>query len=202
LGKDSLVEDIHKIIRKVFHLQDDPLGTPVGGRIRYNREHFPELFSKLGFTVGAEIGVRLGKFSAKICRRNRDLKLYCIDPWLAYQRYSQEVQDEIYKTAQKNLEGCNVGIIKKFSMDALEDFKDKSLDFVCIDGNHEFEYAVMDIIFWSKKVRSGGLLLVHDYHYNRTMGVHEAVDAYTHANRIIPWYVTKELQPTAFWVKP
>ena len=196
------MEEVHKIIRKVFHYQEDPFGTPVGGKIRYNREQFPELFAQLGFRSGAEIGVRRGVFSVKICKRNPELKLYCVDPWLAYQRYRQDTQDEIYETAKKNLAGLNVVIVKKFSMDALEDFEDKSLDFAYIDGNHEFEHAVMDIIFWAKKVKSGGLMLVHDYHYNRSMGVHEAVDAYTHANRIVPWYVTKEAQPTAFWVVP
>ena len=91
--------------------------------------------------------------------------------------------------------------IKKASMDALSDVKDGELDFVFIDGNHLFNYAMADIIFWSPKVRSGGMIAVHDY-YQGESGVVKAVDCYTYCNHIIPWYTTKELQPTAFWVNP
>jgi hypothetical protein len=38
-------------------------------------------------------------------------------------------------------------------MDALNDFEDDSLDFVYIDGNHEFPYVAEDLFHWSKKVR-------------------------------------------------
>jgi hypothetical protein len=30
----------------------------------------------------------------------------------------------------------------------------------------------------------------------------DAVNAYIHAKHIDPWYVTKEVEPTAYWVKP
>ena len=87
-------------------------------------------------------------------------------------------------------------------MDALADFEDSSLDFVFIDGNHTFDYAVSDIIYWSYKVRKGGIVAAHDYYAFAKNGVMKAVDAYTHCHHIDPWYVTYEHVPTAFWFKP
>lgn len=48
-------------------------------------------------------------------------------------------------------------------MEAVKSFRDKSLDFVYIDGNHTLPYIINDIIEWSKKVRMGGIISGHDY---------------------------------------
>ena len=87
-------------------------------------------------------------------------------------------------------------------MEALHDIKAQSLDFVFIDGDHSFDYVVQDIIYWSKKVKSGGIIACHDYYPFHDCGVMNAVNAYTHSHNINPWYATKELEPTAFWVNP
>lgn len=86
-------------------------------------------------------------------------------------------------------------------MDAVGQFKDGSLDFVYIDGDHSFENCILDILHWTKKVRPNGVVAVHDYHPYVGLDVMLAVDAYTRANHIDPWYVTREMEPTAYWVK-
>ena len=87
-------------------------------------------------------------------------------------------------------------------MDALPEFADGSLDFVHIDGNHEFDFCCPDIIYWSQKVKSGGMILVHDYIEFHRAGVVDAVRAYVHCHHIDPWYVTRDRLPTAFWKVP
>ena len=81
------------------------------------------------------------------------------------------------------------------------DFEDESLDFAYIDANHLYDYVCQDIIHWSHKVRSGGMVGCHDYGPHNC-GVVMAVDGYTFCHNIHPWYVTFEPIPTAFWVKP
>ena len=44
-----------------------------------------------------------------------------------------------------------------------------------------------------------GLVLVHDYCAFGMSGVIPAVDAYTHCHKIDPWFVTRDMEPTAFW---
>ena len=50
-------------------------------------------------------------------------------------------------------------------MKAIKDFEDNSLDFVYIDGNHDFVHFTNDMYWWSKKVRVGGIVSGHDYMY-------------------------------------
>jgi hypothetical protein len=170
---------------------------------RGNRNELAELFGELGFNKGVEIGTRKGEYARVLCQKNPKLLLTCIDPWLAYNgKYMrQDIQDRLYDIAVKNLNGLNVEIIRKKSMDAVGDFKDKSLDFVYIDGNHSFDYAIMDIIHWVPKVRTEGIVAIHDYHHGVGADVVKAIDAYTHCHHIDPWYITREIWPTAFWVK-
>jgi len=59
-----------------------------------------------------------------------------------------------------------------------------------------------DIITWSRKVRSGGIVSGHDYYRFRNAGVVPAVDVYTHAHGIHEWVITDEREASWFWVKP
>ena len=132
------------------------------------------LFRELGYKVGAEIGVSKGYYSKWIVMKTKCEKLYCIDPWLAYDRYvescipdGQKVWNERLETAKHRLgrwDGNIVEFVKKTSMDAVNDFMDNSLDFVFIDGNHTFEYVINDIAEWEKKVKPGGIIAGHDYY--------------------------------------
>lgn len=195
--------DIHDAIRKKFQLFHRTDNLPYGCGRRHSRRTLAQLLGELQFNVGAEIGVRRGSFSKILCGYNPALKLYCVDPWEPYSnKYTQERQDRIYAQCLENLQGLNVVIIRKRSMDALADVQDGELDFVFIDGNHSFDYIAPDIIYWSMKVRSGGIVACHDYYAFGWSGVVQAVDGYTFCHDIRPWYVTKELEPTAFWVKP
>lgn len=67
-------------------------------------------------------------------------------------------------------------------MEALKQFKDNSLDFVYIDGNHDYQFVLDDITGWTKKVKMGGAVAGHDYkqykHKNED-GVRRAIKDYT-----------------------
>jgi hypothetical protein len=95
----------------------------------------------------------------------------------------------------------NATIIEKFSAEAVLDFPDNSLDFVYIDGNHELPFVLWDIINWTPKVRSGGIVAGHDYYETVTKDsrchVIPAIMAYTRAYKIVPWFVigTKAMPP-------
>ena len=199
---------VHTAIREVFHIKDMEDNIPRMSGMKYRRELLPFLFAKLGFNEGAEIGVRYGKYTIQFCKANPDLHMLAIDPWMAYRasivpgynRYSTEKQESIYSKALEILAPYNVTVIRKGSMDALADIEDRSLDFVYIDGDHTFDYIMLDIIHWARKVKVGGIMACHDYQHGTWAGVNMAIEAYTRAHHIDPWYVTKEAQPTAYWV--
>lgn len=167
-----------------------------------NRTHLAELFAELGFSDGAEIGVRTGGYSLELFKINPNLHMHCVDPWAPYARVTQERQDIHYRHCQEKLAPYNATLWKMTSMEALPHVPDKSLDFVYIDGRHEFDYVMSDLIFWSEKVRSGGIVAGHDYYQFYQAGIITAVNAYTQGHNINQWYITKEFQPSFFWVKP
>ncbi len=155
------------------------------------RDNLPSLFRELGFKTGAEVGVYLGDYSEKLCKGNQNLKLYYIDPWEGYHIYDSDVSKKAYITAQEKLREYNCKLIKKTSAKAVKEFADGSLDFVYIDGNHEFNHVIEDIMIWSKKVRIGGIISGHDYirFKNFNHQVVEAVLAYVSTNNIFPWFL-------------
>lgn len=143
-------------------------------------------FKNKGFKVGAEIGTADGRYAEILCQEIPGLELYCIDPYEPYEGNwrSHEYQQKAYETADKRLDKYNVEILVQTGLEASEDFEDKTLDFVFIDGAHDFDNVMTDIILWSKKVRPGGIVSGHDYYQFKTGGVIPAVNAYVEAHGI------------------
>jgi len=174
------------------------LATPLSGRDR-GRIDLAKTMHDMGLKRMVEVGCRYGASAQIWLENNPGLDLTCIDPYVAYHRVSQARQELIFKGAQENSEKFGFKLLRMASLDAVDDFEDGSLDVVNVDGNHMFDAAVQDIIRWAHKVREGGLMLVHDYCAFGMSGVIPAVDAYTNCHRIDPWYVTRDMEPTAFW---
>lgn len=178
--------------------QKSPIEIPGIGR-----NDLATLFAELGYTTGAEVGVEKGVYSAILCSANPKLHLYCIDSWKWYEGYKENntLMDCNFTDAKKRLERFNCTFLRQFSLEAIKSFQDGSLDFVYLDANHDLVHVLDDIYHWTRKVRIGGIIAGHDYRYvvfrdkdgkkikNLTHHVVEAVQAYTHAYEIHPWFV-------------
>jgi predicted O-methyltransferase YrrM len=165
---------------------------------RSSREQLAALFRAQGFRVGVEVGTQRGLFAKVLCQANPELHLTCVDPWAAYGTHPQAEQDGFYQTTVDRLAGESVTLVRQRSLDAVRAVEDASLDFVFVDGAHDFDNAVADLVAWAPKVKRGGLVAVHDYDI---IDVREAVDAYARCHHIDPWYLTSDRCPTAFWVQ-
>jgi len=174
-------------------------------KIKKSRETLGQFFADQNFKVGAEIGVQQGVFSETLLAPNPELKLYLVDSWECREgtfiltggeilESTQHIVDIFYKNTLERLKAYkNIHPIRKSSMDALAEIEDESLDFVYIDANHHFDFVMADIIGWSKKVRSGGVVSGHDYYYgiksdrsacSICFDVKYAVEAYANAHSI------------------
>ena len=155
------------------------------------------MLAERGGKHGAEIGTDRGQYAQQLCEGIPNLKLHCIDPYIAYTEgnevHTQEQVDQIYKESTERLMDYKppVTMYKEISMEAVKRFNDNSLDFVFIDGNHEYSYVLEDITEWTKKVKPGGIVAGHDYTVDpvRKYGVIEAVQKYTNDNHIAPWFI-------------
>ena len=131
--------------------------------------------SKKKNLVGIEIGVHDGEHALDMMESLPIQKLYLIDPYISYKEYDESVNNpkkstkalvnQRMKTAQKITSkwGKKVVFVRKFSGEAAKLFKDGSMDFVYIDGNHQYEFAKEDIEKYYPKVKEGGIIGGDDY---------------------------------------
>ncbi len=176
-------------------------------------------FAKLGFKVGAEVGVAQGIFSEAMFKAIPGLKLYCVDSWTPYKANrwggSQERNDHhcqaTLKRLHKHILKEKAIILDGFSMNEVRKIEHESLDFVYIDANHAFNFVMQDLIEWSKRVKPGGIVSGDDYYHFRGAGVIKAVNAYCEAHGITPSFTDpytdkiqdrgSQEQPSFYWRK-
>lgn len=171
--------------------------------------------------IGAEVGVWAGANAKNILETLPIKKLYLVDPYEIYEDYNRsltihkkfnslKLNEEIYgknpnkvlleaeKKAKEKLSKHKDKIvwIKKRSSDALKDLPN-NLDFVYIDGNHEYEYVKEDIENYYKKLRDGGILGGDDIGSVAYPGVIKAFIEFVAQKRLKPhidspdWWVVK-----------
>ena len=172
------------------------------------RDELLVLFKELGFCNGCEVGVYRGAYSRLMLDTIPNLNLFCVDCWKPVGRRNERRQKRYYAVTRSKLRPYRnqIHFVKKWSMDAVKDFEDESLDYVYIDANHNFDFVMQDIIEWSKKVRRGGIVSGHDFHRDKGKVI-LAVRTYTKAHRIKPWFVLgdevegRKSKNSWFWVK-
>jgi len=200
------MNDTLKYITNRFKVNID--GKPPFTIFNEDRAVMARAMAEMGFKVGAEIGVAQGIHAEILCENNPELKLYCIDIWNQYRGYNEYTNriNRYYKQAQERLRPYDCVFIKKFSMDAIKDFGDNSLDFVYIDAAHDFKSVAEDIYEWSKKVKVGGIVYGHDYKRWRkgekkhTVEVKDVVQAYCYCKDINPWFILKIPKYETSWM--
>lgn len=214
--------EVVRYIKNKFKIKDDdPKPYVLKG---VHREQLYKLYAQLGYTVGCEVGVEKGKNAQTMFECIPNLKLFAVDPYKQHPQYSygaaayvrhwsQHYLDGVKAQSKKRMQGKNAIIIEKFSEDAVKDIPDNSLDFVYIDGDHSYDFVMLDIIIWGRKVRKGGIVSGHDYFYDnnkegRRAKVTQAVNDYIRVHGI-EFYITGEdryvkkgdTYPSWMWVK-
>lgn len=174
---------------------------------------------KDGMTI-VEVGAFMGKSSiclaSLIQQQGLQVSLYVVDTWEGSREhktrgsefYLPELEDDpdyLYRSFLKNIQDCGVAEcilpIRASSVEAAKLFAPHSLDIVFLDAAHDYVNLKQDILAWSPKLVSGGILGGDDYH-PIWPGVMQACDELL-GDRIkmdfLPaWYVKDDWQPVAF----
>ena len=95
-------------------------------------------------------------------------KIYAVDPWDLLTDYKEGAfsMPQSYARVEFNTRFenySNVEAIQNFSVEASKLFEDESIDMVYIDGLHKTEAVTEDILTWTPKVKTGGVISGHDY---------------------------------------
>ncbi len=115
--------------------------------------------------VVAEIGVYKGFHARSINKSLNVKKFYLIDPYSSYDYHGKIDDLDIAerKAHRKNNRWFETNRwIKEFSEKAFLRIEDNSLDFLYIDGNHNYNFVKRDLKLYWDKIKKGGILAGHD----------------------------------------
>jgi hypothetical protein len=161
-----------------------------------------------------EIGVAEGNFSHEILTKNNPSVLHLIDPWAFqtrddYQTDKNNVGDQkqegrfryVSKRFQSLTQQGRLHIHRDYSTNVANQFEDKSLDWIFIDGLHSYEGVKADLEAYADKVIDDGFILGHDYTNHETalemgFGVIEAVNEFIAKTDYELFIMTWENYPT------
>ena len=97
--------------------------------------------------------------------------LHCVDPFdMDYFNTHKGLVKKMHKYSKPPIEvfkermkPYRYQLIRMKSEDAVEQFEDGTVDFVFIDGNHDYEYVKRDIQMWRVKLKDDGIMCGHDF---------------------------------------
>lgn len=152
--------------------------------------------------TGVEIGVFRGNHAMSYLRCLDIKRVFLIDPYTKYEDYDQLTLDLLRvgeERARRKLKCYKNKIIwiKNMAAEAVDIFDDESLDFVYIDGNHQYRFVMEDMTLYYPKVKKGGLFSGHDY-VPKPGRVFEAVNKFCKDNDLkleiggIDWWAWKQ----------
>jgi predicted O-methyltransferase YrrM len=145
-------------------------------------------------TVAVEVGSYLGASSLFIAsalnRSKYTSKLYCVDTWQNTAMSDGEQDTWIaFKRNTQNFK--NIFPLRGTSVQVAAEFQNK-IDFLFLDGDHSYEGVKTDVDSWLPKVKSGGVVAMHDIGWAE--GVQQVV-----REDVLPRVVKSGRLPNLFW---
>lgn len=140
-----------------------------------------DLVRPLDPMLGAEVGVKEGRFITYLLRTFPGLRMYAVDPWIEQPDGNETYQgwdfEYIYSTYRRSTKPYYDRILelREFSTDAAGMVPDGRLDFAFVDAQHDYHSVRADVEHWQPKIRPGGILCGHDYAPGRFDGVVDAI---------------------------
>jgi len=140
---------------------------------------FSNIINENQYKNVAEVGIGYGAHAKQILKNTSVEKIYLIDPMKYYpnDRFADDIMNtvpmipnnqfnELHECITRYLSDYKEKVVwfrKESTSITTDEIPDQSLDCVFIDGNHEYQYVLDDLHFWSKKIRPGGQILGDDY---------------------------------------
>ena len=169
--------------------------VPLGRMVEINMEHFYEsiqgwcdgIETLYKLVAGnsrdgdhfVEIGCWRGKSSAfmavELANSGKQVRFDCVDTWKGSEEHQEGgvnfdpavLDDTLYNDFLANMKPVEgrFNPIRMSSVEAASLYEDNTLDFVFIDGAHDYDSVMADVAAWFPKVKSGGVIAGHDLPY-------------------------------------
>lgn len=173
LGREIAFDTKHDVT------MDAPDGLPAGWFSSVDAEMYRHIYGELVPPGGAtaEIGVYRGRSLMSVADIIARKKLFvrCIDRFDTplFCDSASDRQETFMRTVEDYGILGNLQIINADSVAASRIVPDRSLDFIFIDAEHDYQSVKQDIAAWEPKLKPGGWMAGHDYDLQ---GVRRAVN--------------------------
>jgi len=155
-------------------------------------------------SIGVEVGVFKGDFSKIILKKIQPFLFYMIDPWSGQINSGDKngnniefINGEQYyfdKIIPEFLFIPNTKILRDYSS-IIANFPDNYLDWIYIDGNHDYDNVKNDLKYSFPKIKNGGYIMGHDY-TSLFPGVIQAVNEFCLEYNLHIEYLTQDGCPS------
>jgi len=131
--------------------------------------------------VGSWLGRSAALMAVEILNSHKQINFVCVDPWtdggpdLKDTKYYKELRKSPYDIFIENIRPVRhvVTPLRMTSLEGATKFADEEIDFLMLDGDHNYEAIKADIDAWLPKMKKGGVIAGDDYLWP---GVQKAAD--------------------------
>jgi len=125
--------------------------------------------------IGSFKGCSSSYMAVEIINSGKSIQFDCVDTWEGSWEHQagQPFEDpnvvagnlfEVFESNMSLVAG-HYRAIRLPSVEAANLYPDNSLDFVFIDGDHEYDSVRADVTAWLPKIKEGGVIAGHDFEY-------------------------------------
>lgn len=165
----------HQVV--ISKIGDKRMGLTFSARDGSQRTGLEDLCKFVKDSIGdnlniVEVGSYCGASASIIASIFTNSKINCVDPWEKYvedcSTYDLDRQALELKEAEEIfdkvvLDFPNIQKNKISSTDYAKTIENETLDFIYIDGNHQYSSIKEDIQTWLPKIKPNGMISGHDY---------------------------------------
>lgn len=170
----------------------------------HHRVDFSLLCNSRGVRYAIEIGTDQGEFSNSFMERFDGLGLFCVDPYTQYEYLPEDrTPDLMMAVVRLSKWGSRVRMLRTTSELAAKNLpwwvRDK-VDFVYVDGCHDYESVKSDLNTWWPLLSEGGILAGHDFEHTHLSVVNVVMQFAADQDRVVrivsgdspeSWYIYK-----------
>jgi len=136
--------------------------------------HFPD--NSHFVEVGSWKGRSASYMAVEIYNSKKRIKFDCVDTWLGSVEHivpnspffvKELIHDKdwlYYQFLNNTRPVCDIiNPVRSSSLNSVNLYENRSLDFVFIDASHEYDDVKKDILSWYPKIKKGGIIAGHDF---------------------------------------
>lgn len=141
--------------------------SPWSGHRFFGYDLIANMKPKVVVELGSFYGCSMFAFAQAVKDQQLDTKLYAIDLWEVFDKFTEEdYKEDIYSSFVNVKERCyenqQINMMKMTFNQAAEKFDEYSIDILHIDGSHFYEDVKHDFETWKSKLKPDAIVLFHD----------------------------------------